>query len=268
MRTVTSCTVEPCAPCKNSATAPGLPLWISKSIPRTIWFMLTFSFARFVTLRTFFGLVGSLKPGARSRRTIVGRRGRLAVLPSTRAALAGEVFPALLPQCTDRLIPVRHGAVWGLAELLLGLHAAAVTGAATAVAAKLTAVLGPSLLAEAVDVVRRVQEAQLYRGRGGEMMREAVCRLISCIATAGIPLEPPAIAMLQAALDENICYSKLEIVEAAVAALKTFCPVYYPAVGGGGLRDAAKEQRVHRALYEPAACRRLGRVVAVLLELV
>ena len=42
-----------------------------------------------------------------------------------------------------------------------------------------------------------VTKAQLYRGRGGEMMREAVCRLIACIATAGVELDAAAVAVLQ-----------------------------------------------------------------------
>ena len=48
--------------------------------------------------------------------------GKLAFLPSTRAALAGEVFASLLPQCTDRLIPVRHGAVRTVVLLTPPLH--------------------------------------------------------------------------------------------------------------------------------------------------
>jgi hypothetical protein len=148
--------------------------------------------------------------------------GRLAALASTRKALLEDVLPSLLPRCTDRLVPVRHGAVWGVAELLIGLQKVSAADMTAGVA-----VIDPAVLDYVVGVVRRVQEAELYRGRGGEMMREAVCHLVGCIATAGLVLESADIVMLQGALDENVRYSKLETVEAAVNSLTVFARVYY-----------------------------------------
>ena len=90
--------------------------------------------------------------------------GRLAALASTRKALLEDVLPSLLPRCTDRLVPVRHGAVWGVAELLIGLQKVSAADMTAGVA-----VTDPAVLDNVVGVVRRVQEAELYRGRGGEI---------------------------------------------------------------------------------------------------
>lgn len=43
----------------------------------------------------------------------------------------------------------------------------------------------------------RIEKARLYRGRGGEIVRASVCRLIQCIAEAEFSLEPPVILRLQ-----------------------------------------------------------------------
>ena len=69
----------------------------------------------------------------------------------------------------------RHGAILGLAEVFLAL-------------AQLPTYLPGPLVDAVVDVVPRVEKARLYRGRGGEMVRAAACRLIEAVARAGVPL--------------------------------------------------------------------------------
>jgi tubulin-specific chaperone D len=39
-----------------------------------------------------------------------------------------------------------------------------------------------------VDVVPRIEKARLYRGRGGELVRAAACRLMECISLSGVAL--------------------------------------------------------------------------------
>ena len=66
------------------------------------------------------------------------------------------------------------------------------------------------------------------------MLRTASCRLIECIADAGLSLDAPTTDQLQSSLDEQLRHPKLEIVQAAVAALRKFVPVCH----FGGSPDA------------------------------
>ena len=149
--------------------------------------------------------------------------GRLASVPQLQSVLVEEVLPTLLPLCTNRLVPVRHGAVWGVAEILLGLARNGCLGS-----------VEEGMQAEISQVVARVEKAKQYRGKGGDMLRTASCRLIECIADAGLSLDAPTTDQLQSSLDEQLRHPKLEIVQAAVAALRKFVPVCH----FGGSPDA------------------------------
>ena len=148
--------------------------------------------------------------------------GRLAAVPKLQSVLVEEVLPSLLPRCTHRLVPVRHGAVWGVAELLLGLSRNGALGQ-----------IEQALQDDIAQVVARVEAKQQYRGKGGEMLRGATCRLIECIADAGLRLDTATTAQLQTSLDDQLRNPKLEIVQAAVAALRKFAPVCHLGQGAG-----------------------------------
>ena len=140
--------------------------------------------------------------------------GRLAEVSKLQAVLIDEVLPTLLPRCTHRLVPVRHGAIWGVAELVLGLSR---NGALDQIE--------QALQDDIAQVVARVEEKQQYRGKGGEMLRGATCRLIECIADAGLHLDAATTVQLQTSLDDQLRHPTLEIVQGAVAALRKFAPV-------------------------------------------
>jgi hypothetical protein len=156
--------------------------------------------------------------------------GRLAAVPQLQAVLIEEVLPSLLPRCTHRLVPARHGAIWGVAELLLGLSR---HGALDQIA--------QAVQEDIAQVVTRVEEKQLYRGKGGEMLRGATCRLIECIADAGLALDASTTAQLQSSLDGQLRHPTLEIVQAAVAALRKFAPVCQLGQSGGASSSAGAQ---------------------------
>lgn len=58
---------------------------------------------------------------------------------------------------------MRHGATLGLAEVTLALH-------------RVGSGLQDSRAAQVAGVVPAIEKARLYRGKGGEIMRSAVCR--------------------------------------------------------------------------------------------
>lgn len=82
------------------------------------------------------------------------------------------VIPHLFVESTNSELNVRHGAVLGMSEIVLALRND----------------LPDEVLAELAELVAKLEKLRLYRGRGGEIMRAAVCRYVECISLAQIPL--------------------------------------------------------------------------------
>ena len=82
------------------------------------------------------------------------------------------VVPDLISKVCDADLLIRHGAVLGIAEITLALSE-----------------IAHPLSSKIVDVVVAVEKARLYRGKGGEVMRSAICRLVECIARAEVRLD-------------------------------------------------------------------------------
>jgi len=86
-----------------------------------------------------------------------------ALVPTQPGFLQTTAVDMLLPLCLNSILEARHGAALGVGELTLALHSqgqALDTERQCAVAA----------------VVPAIEKARLYRGKGGELMRGAVCR--------------------------------------------------------------------------------------------
>jgi tubulin-specific chaperone D len=82
------------------------------------------------------------------------------------------VVPNLLIRCVDNEICTRHGAVLGVSEIVLALFED----------------IPNDLNVQLSELVIKIETLRLYRGRGGEIMRKAVCRYIECISMSNIPL--------------------------------------------------------------------------------
>jgi hypothetical protein len=93
------------------------------------------------------------------------------------------VIPYLLENSLDsRDFQLRHGAVRGLAEIILAYGVEADIGGTLLRKATMDAI---------AELVPAIEKERLYRGKGGEIMRAAVCRLIECISITRIPLTVP-----------------------------------------------------------------------------
>ena len=68
------------------------------------------------------------------------------------------------------------------------------------------------MLAAVRNIVMKVEKARLYRGRGGEIMRDAVCVLIKSIALAGHELSARAQLRLLDSIHETIVHPKVGLV--------------------------------------------------------
>jgi tubulin-specific chaperone D len=148
-----------------------------------------------------------------------------------------EIVPELLESALDTDLLVRHGAVLGLSEVLgRGLPPSPVDDEKNISKA---AELRKSLAL----LVPRIDQARLYRGKGGELMRAAVSGYILSLSRSGIKLPrklkmtgtfgPRAVMMNplkvhQDTLDENLKHPKEEISESAMHAFKEFSKAYYP----------------------------------------
>ena len=89
-----------------------------------------------------------------------------ALAPTNPSFFLTTAVDALLPLCLNPVLEVRHGAALGLGEVALALYSHGQdleSGRQAAVAA----------------VVPAIEKARLYRGKGGELMRGAVCRFAS-----------------------------------------------------------------------------------------
>ena len=94
---------------------------------------------------------------------------------------ANEILPKLLDRSLNGDLAVRHGSLLGAAEVILALGQLDLV--------KDNSVLSSQLKLLIVELVPRVEKARLYRGRGGEIMRYASCRLIECISLANIHMD-------------------------------------------------------------------------------
>jgi tubulin-specific chaperone D len=90
------------------------------------------------------------------------------------------VFPALLETSLDpKNIPIRHGSILGLAEAIHALGE---------LDGRIEDIVPENLLQQISELVPTIEKLRLYRGRGGEMVRGAVCRFIQCLCEAKVPL--------------------------------------------------------------------------------
>lgn len=89
-----------------------------------------------------------------------------ALAPTNPSFFLTTAVDALLPLCLNPVLEVRHGAALGLGEVTLALysHGQGLESGRQAVVAA---------------VVPAIEKARLYRGKGGELMRGAVCRSAS-----------------------------------------------------------------------------------------
>ncbi|CAB9529076.1 Tubulin-specific chaperone D [Seminavis robusta] len=154
-------------------------------------------------------------------------------------------LPYLLKASLDpKDIPMRHGAILGLAEsiLALGKQVAAIQDS-----------VPDNLLNEIRDIVTAIEKNRLYRGRGGEIVRAAVCRLICCICAAKIPLVARQQVRLLDSIDACLPHPNETIQEKACEALRELTLNYFP-VGPNGPSDRLQKRVVDRYLHTAKTC--------------
>ena len=134
--------------------------------------------------------------------------------------VAHTAIPSLLPFTSSSDLLKRHGSILGVAEAVAALTALSFT-------------IPPDTVSEIIAVVPQIEKARLYRGRGGEIVRQAACRLIECIAIARLPLPVKMQVRLLDSIDESVKHSMEPVQLQAVAALRMFTRSYFPVAETG-----------------------------------
>ncbi|XP_018409145.1 PREDICTED: tubulin-specific chaperone D [Nanorana parkeri] len=150
--------------------------------------------------------------------------------PITPEYMTKTVLPHFLPLATSTDLHTRHGAILGCAEIVHALYKLAVHNNKT-----VADYLDEETLKSLIAIHQRLQERQLYRGLGGELMRPAVCLLIENLSLSKIPHPgDAAIADWQQLINDTLkslhlfsSSARQKIKEAAVSSLSALCNEFY-----------------------------------------
>ncbi len=148
------------------------------------------------------------------------------------------VLPSLLSNAMHENLFVRHGAVIGIAEIVLALQneekgIAEFNG------------VSETLISSISGLFFAIEKARLYRGRGGEIMRAAVSRLIECMAKSRVPMTVKQQLGILDGLDTNLKHPNEVIQNAAAAALNALMRSYFP-VGQNGPSERLQNRVVDK----------------------
>lgn len=142
--------------------------------------------------------------------------GGLASLDTT--YIKTNVLPSLVIKSTNQDLCVRHGALLGLSEIVLALGQEEYEG---------------ELRSALTELVVTIEKLRLYRGRGGEIMRSAVCRFIECLSEAKLHLTVKNQVRLLDSIDANLRHPSESIQAAACNALRALMISYFPVSENG-----------------------------------
>eukprot|EP01022_Parablepharisma_sp_SALTPOND_P000943 TRINITY_DN105303_c0_g1_i1.p1 TRINITY_DN105303_c0_g1~~TRINITY_DN105303_c0_g1_i1.p1 ORF type:complete len:1052 (-),score=105.14 TRINITY_DN105303_c0_g1_i1:6138-9032(-) len=86
----------------------------------------------------------------------------------------------------------------------------------------------PTLTKFHSNLIQTIEKLRLYRGKGGEIMRSGVCKLLRSLAISCIPLTARQIKVYHQTLEENLRHPNESIQFDAKDALKEFSKFYHP----------------------------------------
>lgn len=182
-----------------------------------------------------------------------------------------RLFPRLLSSALSADVEVitRHGATIAIAELLMSL-------------AQVPVFLDGELQKELKMMPIEVDKRRLFRGRGGEMIRAAVCNVIEVISCARLVLSFAHVKKYLSILEECFVHPVESVRNAAIDAFSVFTAQYCPKIvekGSGvhvkfvqdlvprylnaGVLVATKERGVSSIVFNPNVAARRGFIRAI-----
>ncbi|XP_055448634.1 tubulin-specific chaperone D isoform X2 [Psammomys obesus] len=150
--------------------------------------------------------------------------------PQAPEYMAAHVFPALLSMTLSPDLHTRHGAILACAEVTYALHRLAARSDRP-----VTDYLDENTVQRLKQIHQQLCDRQLYRGLGGELMRQAVCVLIENLSLSRMPFKgDTVIDGWQWLINDTLrslhlvsSHSRQQIKEVAVSALAALCSEYY-----------------------------------------
>lgn len=136
------------------------------------------------------------------------------------AYCASNILTKLLEQCFHDDIVIRHGSLMGCAELVLVFGELKLLHR--------DGVLDDEKMSSLAELVPSVEKARLYRGRGGEIMRAAACRMIDCLSQSGLPLTVKQQVRLLDSVDSCLLHPNEDIQNSAAEALRSLMSHHFP----------------------------------------
>jgi hypothetical protein len=183
------------------------------------------------------------------------------------------IVPALIPECFSSDLNTRHGALICLSEVMKALSI------------KHGYIFTDKIQDELREIVPTIEAKRLYRGRGGEIIREGICRFIEGMALSKIVLpdttlckaavgprqiKKQTVLIFQETIDTNLKHPTEEIIGLAVRAFKAFAAEYYTAQDDYGKLVVANCIRALKTDPNPASRRgyalALGALPAFLID--
>ena len=135
-----------------------------------------------------------------------------------------KVVPYVVENCVNETsMLVRHGSTLGLAEIIMTLGKID----------DYQKFLPPEIIRLIAEAIPTIEKKRLYRGKGGEYMRQAACRLIESISTARLPLSVLQTVRLLDSIDVCLSHPSVLVQEQACKALASLLVNYFP-VGPNG----------------------------------
>nr|XP_019591063.1 PREDICTED: tubulin-specific chaperone D [Rhinolophus sinicus] len=165
---------------------------------------------------------------------------------------AAHVFPRLLAMTQSPDLHTRHGAVLACAEVAHSLR-----GLAVREHRPVADFLDESALHGLKQIHQQFHDRHLYRGLGGELMRQAVCVLIEKLSLSKLPFRGDAVLDgWQWLINDTLrnlhlmsSQSREQIKDAAISALAALCSEYYTKEPGQ-VDPAGQESLVKQYLAE------------------
>ena len=173
-----------------------------------------------------------------------------------------EVLTPIIEKCFSKALHIRHGAILGVGEILIGLSGNChlnrkdvLERAFKSLSVKERKIISQSdnqpkfkdvydqissksymetAIPEGSDVsnsvkgiIDRIEKDKLYKGKGGEIMRGGVCHLIFSMSCAKIQLNNEMKLAFFKTMIENFKHPNQEIQDEAVRAFRLFCSTYF-----------------------------------------